>query len=137
MKPFLIFALAIFFSIPGISAQDGQLSPTDGQRELIGKTRMEVKDGVQKVRLNNNLGTLTIRMEGGQVVAVSREFNRRTTVLQQSQGTAASGCPCGENCWEDEQEQQSICICKSCGHGGHDGWIDILSFSFGMPRPGY
>jgi len=84
------------------------------------QTTVTLQNGKADIRLPNVRQTYRL-VSSGKSLACYAVRPSGLAKLRSVPPTSSSndlGCPCGVVCWEDEDEQASICVCKSCGGGG-------------------
>lgn len=63
------------------------------------------------------------QLSAGKIVGMTALYpgGNRVALKQQSEPTCATSCPAGQylSCWEDHEQQMSICVCKPSGGGSH------------------
>jgi len=79
------------------------------------------------------------QVRNGEVVGMSAvaKDGSRLVLKQQNKPTCATSCPAGQKltCWEDHEQQMSICVCGSSG-GGARGLFRLYGDSNGdSPSP--
>jgi hypothetical protein len=69
------------------------------------------------------------QITAGKIVGMTALYpgGDRVALKQQSKPTCATSCPAGQylSCWEDHEQQMSICVCKSSGGGGSSAVVSL------------
>jgi hypothetical protein len=74
------------------------------------------------LRVNSKTpATFDYQLRAGKVVEMTATYpdGDNVALKQQSKPTCATTCPAGQHlsCWEDQQQQMSICVCSSASGG--------------------
>ena len=116
----LLVALAALFAIGFGGA---------AAREQILKTKLALVHGQQDVRVERSGGVTVYRVSTTGTGFTCHAVRNGTPVnLKLARPRAMPsdlGCSCGTKCWEDHEQQMSICVCRTCDNRG--GWIEIES----------
>ena len=95
--------------------------------KMIGQAR---GDGHVTLRWNKvaKPDSFDVQVRGGAVVGLSAVMKdgSRLALKQQNKPTCTTGCPEGQKltCWEDHEQQMSICVCGA-GGGGASGFFRL------------
>jgi len=69
------------------------------------------------------------QLSAGKVVGMMALYpdGSRVALKHQNKPTCATSCPAGQylSCWEDHEQQMSICVCKSSGGGGSSAVVSL------------
>ena len=90
--------------------------------DLSFRQSVRLQEGMNTVNLEKNKGTLLILVREGNIFNLSLKKTsgkiKRFKTKTDGQTSGNMDCPNGVSCWEDEEQQMSICVCKSSGGGG-------------------
>lgn len=106
---FLVLALASFAASDHASA---------GER--VQRTTATLSNGSATIQIDGGRVSYRVKSSGGELscFAVRGGSLAKLKSVPPTSRANGMGCPCGVRCWEDQQEQASICVCRSCGSGG-------------------
>ena len=98
-------------------------APTEAQRgdeggKRTGRTRVRVAELF-------TVEAFDVERRNGEIVGMTAVMKKgeQLPLKQQTNPTCATACPAGQKqtCWEDYEEQMSICACVPSGGGGGGG----------------